>query len=58
MAIAWFLSMCYVKYKNETLNYMFNSKLDNWTYNKTLQKIIESRKINNEEKKYISSLKK
>lgn len=58
MAIAWFLSMSYVKYKKETLNYLNNSNLDDWTYNKTLQKIIESRQISDEEKINIKSMKK
>lgn len=57
MAIAWFLSMSYIKYKKETLNYLNNSNLDDWTYNKTLQKIIESRQISDAEKKVIKGLK-
>lgn len=58
MAIAWFLSMSYLKYKKETLNYLNNSNLDDWTHNKTLQKIIESRQISDEEKINIKSMKK
>ena len=59
MAIAWFLSMSYVKHKKETLNYLNNSNnLDDWTHNKTLQKIIESRQISDEEKINIKSMKK
>ncbi len=57
MAIAWFLSICYIKYKDETLKYLASCNLDNWTYNKTLQKIIESNRISSEEKKILRTLK-
>ena len=39
MAIAWLLSICYIKYPKETLNYLKKSNLDDFTYNKALQKI-------------------
>lgn len=58
MAIAWFLSMSYVKYKKETLEYLSNNSLDDWIYNKTLQKIIESKQINDEEKNFLKLMKK
>lgn len=59
MAIAWTISICYIKYKDITLNYLKNeNKLDTWTYNKTIQKIIESTRIDKEEKEYLKTLKK
>ena len=57
MAIAWFLSICYIKYKEETLNYLASCNLDNWNYNKTLQKIIESNRISAEEKEILKTMK-
>lgn len=57
MSIAWFLSMCYIKYKDETMNYLKKSKISDWVYNKTLQKIIESNQISNEEKLKIKNMK-
>ena len=57
MAIAWLLSICYIKYKDETLKYLASCNLDNWTYNKTLQKIIESNRINLEEKNMLKKMK-
>ncbi len=57
MAVAWAVSMCYVKYKEETIEYLKNNKLDKWTYNKTLQKICESLKVTKEEKDMIKSMK-
>lgn len=57
MAIAWYISICYIKYKEETLKYLKNCNLDNFTYNKALQKIIESLRVSKEEKEYIKKLK-
>jgi len=57
MAIAWLISMCYVKYKDKTLSFLNNNKLDDWTYNKSIQKIIESNRVSNEEKNILRGLK-
>ncbi len=57
MAIAWLLSMCYIKYKEETFEFLKNCNLDNWTYNKTIQKIIESRQIDHKEKEFLKKIK-
>lgn len=58
MAIAWLLSICYIKYKEETMYFLNNTNLDKWTFNKTIQKIIESRRITDEEKEKLKKLKK
>lgn len=58
MSIAWLLSMCYIKYKDKTLKYLNTAPLDNWTYNKTIQKIIESNRIEKDEKENLKKLKK
>lgn len=58
MAIAWLISICYIKHKEETLFYLKNNSLDNWTYNKAIQKMIESNRVNKEEKEYLKTLKK
>lgn len=57
MAIAWLISMCYIKYKDKTLNFLNNNKLDDWTYNKSIQKIIESNRASNEDKNMLRRLK-
>jgi len=49
MAIAWLISICYIKYPKETYNYLLNNNLDDWTYNKAISKIIESRRISNKD---------
>lgn len=58
MAIAWLVSKAYTKCKEETTEFLMLNNLDDFTYNKSLQKIIESNGINKEEKEYIKSLKK
>ena len=50
MAAAWLLSICYVKFPELTEEYLNNSKLDDYTFNKAIQKIIESNRIAKNEK--------
>lgn len=45
MAVAWNLSMCYVKFPERTEGFLDNNHLDDWTYNKAIQKILESRQV-------------
>ena len=58
MAIAWAISICLIKFYDKTLVYLENSKIDKFTYNKSLQKAIESYRINNEQKFFLIKLKK
>lgn len=57
MAVAWLISICYIKYKNITLKYLHNNSLDKFTYNKAIQKIIESKRISKDEKIKLKLLK-
>jgi 3-methyladenine DNA glycosylase AlkD len=57
MAIAWVLSMYYVNLPEITLEYLKNNELDDFTYNKTLQKIVESLKVDQQTKSMIRSMK-
>ncbi len=50
MAIAWAVSMCYVFNTEETKVFLSTCRLDDFTYNKAIQKIIESRQVDKEEK--------
>lgn len=45
MAVAWALSACFAKYPEKTLEQLRHSRLDRDTYNKALQKIVESRRV-------------
>lgn len=57
MAVAWTLSMCYVKYEKKVEAILAEKELDEFTHNKTIQKICESRQIEVEKKKKIRQLK-
>ena len=56
MGVSWLMSIAYIKYKEKTLLYLVNIK-DDFIYNKTLSKIIDSKRISKEEKLFIKSLK-
>lgn len=57
MAVAWALSVCFVKDSESTLEYLKKSSLDDFTYNKTLQKITESNRVDAETKNRIRAMK-
>lgn len=53
MAVAWALSICFINFPDRTIEYLKVSKLDNWTFNKTIQKIRESMKVDKKTKEYL-----
>lgn len=57
MAVAWALSIFYVKMPERVMPYLRQNHLDDWTYNKALQKICESLRIDAETKALIRSMK-
>lgn len=57
MAIAWLVSGIYIKYKDNCLKFLEDNNLDNKTYNKACQKIIESNRVTKEEKYKIRKMK-
>lgn len=58
MAVAWAISICLIKFYDETVKYLKNNlELDNWTYNKTIQKAIESYRITEEQKENLRKMK-
>ena len=57
MGVAWAVSVCFVKYPDKTMAYLKASKLDNFTYNKSLQKIIESYRVDPDTKTLIRTMK-
>ena len=58
MAVAWAISVCLIKYYEDTIEYLKKSKIDNWTYNKAIQKAIESYRISDNQKNFLRKLKK
>lgn len=57
MAVAWAISNAFIKYPKETMQYLKKNSLDEWTYNKALQKITESFRVDNKTKEIIRSMK-
>ncbi|HFL2401556.1 TPA: DNA alkylation repair protein [Clostridioides difficile] len=57
MGMAWLLSICFIKCEEETFLYIKKNNLDDFTYNKILQKIIESNRVDLEKKNIIRSMK-
>lgn len=57
MAVAWAISMCFVKFEEKTMAYLKDNSLDDFTYNKSLQKICESLRIDKNTKELIKSMK-
>ncbi|ARF13531.1 DNA alkylation repair protein [Sporosarcina ureae] len=58
MAVAWALSICFVKLPDKTMDYLAKeNSLDLFTYNKALQKITESTRVEQDMKKVIRSMK-
>ena len=58
MAVAWAISICLVKFYNRTVEFLNNSSLDKFTFNKSIQKAIESYRITKEQKDMLKLMKK
>lgn len=56
MAIAWLLAECFIKFPEETLGYLKVSNLPKWTFNKTISKICDSFRVEEDIKKYLKTL--
>ena len=50
MAVAWTISICYVKYPIKTEKFLLKNTLDDFTHNKSIQKIGESFRVDNIDK--------
>lgn len=57
MAVAWAISICFIKFPQKTLSCLQKNTLDDFTHNKTLQKITESLRVNQETKTMIRTMK-
>lgn len=57
MAVAWALSICLIKYYDKTLIILKGENFDTFTYNKAIQKAIESYRICDYKKEYLKKLK-
>ncbi len=59
MGVAWAIATAMAKQREKTLNYMKNGNntLDDFTYNKAIQKMIESYRISDEDKTMLRGMK-
>ena len=56
MAVAWAVSVYFVKFPDQVMEYLKQCSLDDWTYNKALQKITESFRVDKETKKLVRQM--
>ena len=57
MAVAWAITFAYIHFPQKTLEFLKNNNLDKFTYNKSLQKIIESNRVSKDDKDLMRSMK-
>ena len=57
MMVAWYYATALAKQYNSTIKYLEKKKLSPWVHNKTIQKAVESYRINDEQKAYLRTLK-
>ncbi len=57
MAVAWAISICFIKYYDKTIEYMKTANLDKFTYNKAIQKATESYRITTEQRDILKKMK-
>lgn len=57
MAVAWAVSVCYVKFPDKTKIFLKENSMDEFTQNKSIQKIRESFRVSKEEKEELLKLK-
>lgn len=57
MAQAWMLATAYAKQKEKTHKYFLKNNLNDATFNKAIQKCIESRRVTDDDKKFLRTLK-
>lgn len=57
MGVAWAVSVCFVRYPEQTLRWLEASLLADWTHNKAIQKICESYRVEAADKTAVRALK-
>jgi 3-methyladenine DNA glycosylase AlkD len=55
MMIAWYFATALAKQWDATISIIENNTLDKWVHNKTIQKAVESYRIDNKEKEYLKT---
>lgn len=57
MAVAWAVSVCYVKYPQQTEVFLKDNQMDAFTQNKAIQKICDSYRVSKEQKQKVRTYK-
>ena len=57
MGVAWCVATAYAKFPKETHAFMLDNELDDWTFNKSIQKMIESYRVTDEAKVILRTMK-
>ena len=57
MGIAWTVAEFFIKHPQKTFEYLKDNKMDNFTHNKSIQKICESFRVENSVKEELKNLK-
>ena len=57
MGIAWAYATIMAKYSEKMFNYLPNSSLDDWTYNKMISKMLESFRVDEKDKERLRTMK-
>lgn len=56
MGAAWAASFCYIKFPERTMDVLKAGKMDDWVYHKTIQKICESYRVSDEDKRILRAM--
>ncbi len=57
MGVAWGIATAYAKYPEKTYAFLLDNHLDDQTYNKAIQKMLESNRVSAEDKQMLRSMK-
>lgn len=57
MAVAWAISIAFIRFPEKTMNLLEKNQLDDFTFNKALQKIIESYRVSENVKNQMRKMK-
>lgn len=57
MAVAWGISAAYIKFTQKTKTFLNQTDLDDFTYNKAIQKCLESFRVSEKDKKALRKMK-
>ena len=57
MGVAWGIATTYAKFPQETQAFLLKNELDDFTYNKAIQKMLESYRVSAEDKEMLRGIK-